>query len=115
MTLAEIKDAIRVLPRRADGKLITIPMDLRREIVSQAKVSGDKRIGDEIGIHPVTIYGWRRRQRVRVKRPRFQRVAIAAPEVSEPRLVVEGPRGLKFLGLTISDAAKLVREVAHEF
>jgi len=88
---------------------------LPTEIVSQAKVSGDKRIGDEIGIHPVTIYGWRRRQRVRVKRPRFQRVAIAAPEVSEPRLVVEGPRGLKFLGLTISDAAKLVREVAHEF
>ena len=87
MTLTEIKDAIGALPRRADGKVKTVPVDLRGEIVVQTKSCGDEVVSRELGIHPVTIYDWRRRKKTPKTAQKFQRVEVL-PELMNCGLLI---------------------------
>jgi len=115
MTLTEIKDAIGTLPRRTDGRLKSIPEELRREILFHAKSDGKESVGQAVGLGSTSMYGWEGKKHKRsAKRQRFRHLKIV-PEVEKSSFVVEGPMGLRFVGLSLSEAAKLVREVSHEF
>ena len=113
MTISEMKDAIGALPRRKDGQVMAIPRELRGEISQLAKVEGKEVVGERLGISPFTIYCWGRKRKRAVPR-RFHPVEVV-PEVRGPSFVVEGPGGLRFVGMKLSEVAQLVREVSHEF
>jgi hypothetical protein len=117
MTLTEIREAIDALPRRGNGKIRGIPQELRREILTQAEINGNGNVGESLGIATSTIYNWARKPKRAVRRRKFRRIAVV-PEVREARetsFSVEGPNGLRFIGLTLLDAANLIREVSREF
>lgn len=115
MTLTEIREAIGALPRVADGRLKRVPEDLRREILFHASKEGKESVGQAIGLASTSIYGWEgKKYKQTVKRQRFRQLKIV-PGVVKSSFVVEGPMGLRFTGLSLSEAAKLVREVSREF
>ena len=122
MNTEEIRKAVEALPRRANGKIMAVPETLRVEILTQAKESegGMEAVAHAIGISPITICGWRtekhRKDRQKIKRGRkFHRVVIAEErEKLKPTFVVEGPGGLRILGLGLSEVAFLLKGMSHE-
>jgi transposase-like protein len=114
MTNEEIKLVLEGLPRSRGGRIQRIPSALREAILREARRDGDAKVGAALGISPTTIYGWRKVKTLAGKPKKFREITISEKLV-EPSFSIEGPRGLRFVGLTVSDAAALLREVSREF
>ena len=123
MNIEEIRQAVEALPRRSNGKINAIPKMLRGEILKQSKFSegGMETVGRTVGVSPMTIYGWKtaKNKKLRQKNKQgreFHRVVIAEEkEKPRPSFVLEGPGGLRILGLGLSEIAFLLKGVSHEF
>ncbi len=113
MEINEIREALAALPRACNGKLLRIPDELRGEIILGVKEfeGGPGEFARAIGISSATIQGWEKPRPTKIeKREAFRRVEIKTE--SEPgRFTVDGPRGLKVVGLKLSDVAALFCEV----
>lgn len=118
MNIDEIQNAVRGLPRASNGKIVKVPDALKTEIISQSSCfeMGVDAFAKEIGLSYTTIVGWKTKPRKSLGRKpyEFRQVKIK----SEPRIAtftVEGTRGLKIPGLSLSEIAVLIREVNREF
>lgn len=115
MEINEIREAVKALPRASNGKLLRVPNELCAEIIREGNQfkGGLKEFSHTVGISYTTVMGWSKRQTKKLMKGKaiFRRVEVKA-EADEKRFTVEGPSGLKVMGLKINEIAVLFKEVA---
>lgn len=118
MEISKIREALSVLPRARNGKLIRVPNELRSEIIRGSK-QFEGRLEDfarEAGVSYATIMGWEKKpvRKSNAKGTAFRRMEITSG-ASERLFTLEGASGLKVERLTLKEVAILFKEVSREF
>lgn len=118
MEISKIRESISVLPRASNGKLLRVPNELRGEIIRASNGFDGRRedFAKEVGLSYATMVGWEEGPVKKEAKPErsFRRVEIKT-ESSEKGFTVEGPNGLRVLGLSFKQIAILFKEVRGEF
>ena len=122
LRIRELKEQIQNLPKASNGKIKGIPFNMKEQIVSGFTGSqmSSQRYCTEIGISIVTFCKLRRELEAGQKKSAykaefgFQKIQVksdSSPSVIklEKNYILEGPRSLRIVGLTVAEIAELWR------
>lgn len=109
----ELKHAVQTAERSGVGR--ALPVAVRERVVvytAERRRDGAswRAIAADVGVSEVTLARWAGARPSRAVVP-FRAVHVASTP-PEPRLVVHGPGGVRVEGLTLADAAELLRRLA---
>jgi hypothetical protein len=110
MSKETLRSAVQALPRWADGKIREVPVELRTQILRAAEASGEpmSRFGESIGLSKTLLSNWSNRghgkpagkfRQMRIERSPMPSVGMG--------LMVQGPKGIKVSGMTVSELVEL--------
>lgn len=107
--IEELKKALSELPRRADGKLRSVPEQMRTEIAALVKRDGRPTsiVARELGLSGSIVGVWVREQTKSKSKLRPIRIVNEVGSGTSVA-VIEGPHGLRVRGLSIVELAELM-------
>lgn len=94
------------------------PAELRRKLTAYAaqqtkRGASSSIIAAELGVSDKTIQHWLRETTTSRRPPRVMRaVKVVEPKEDDPSFSVEGPQGLRLIGLSLDDVAALWRKLS---
>jgi hypothetical protein len=113
MNKDEIRSAVGGLPRFTNGKIREVPAELRAQILKLAGASDEPKsqFAKSIGLSGSVLSSWNKREPEKTV-SKFKSLRMARPAALDSfRWVVQGPKGMKVSGLTISELVDLFCEL----